>query len=111
MMGWTLTVLIAVGLTGTARTAMAEPEDPITVLVYVTNQAEITQRVLAHALAEATRIYNCIAVRLVWTENAATKYRFAIRITTKPLGGNPVDLHALGAAPGTKQARGTSSVA
>jgi hypothetical protein len=112
MMGRTLTVLIAIGLTGTARTAVAEPEDPIAVPVYVTNQAEIPPSVFTHALAEATRIYSGIGVKLLWTESSAAEYHFTVRIISKPLGGDRViDLHALGAAPGTKQMRGKSAYA
>ncbi len=107
MMGRTLTVLIAIGLTGTARTAVAKPEDPIAVVVYVTNQAEIPPSVFTHALAEATRIYSGIGVSLLWTESPAADYHFTVRIISKPLGLHRViDLHALGAAPGTKQMHG-----
>ena len=112
MSRWTLTVLVVVGLTGTARTTMAEPHDLLTLLVRVTNQTEIPQGPLARALAEATRIYNQIGVRLVWTENSAAEYRFTVRIISKPLGGERVtDLHALGAVPGTKEKRGSLAYA
>ena len=107
MSRWTLTVLVAIGLAGTARAARAEPANPITVLVYVTNQAEIPPGVLTHALAEATRIYSGIGVTLAWTESSPAAYRFIIRIASKPFGTDRViDLHALGATPGTKQLRG-----
>jgi hypothetical protein len=106
MRAWTLAVLVAIGLTGTARTTMAEPDD-LTILVRVMNHTEIPQAVLALALAEATRIYNDIGGRLVWTESSTAEYRFTVRIISKPLSGDRVsDLHALGAAPGTKETRG-----
>jgi hypothetical protein len=111
MSRWTLTVVMAIGLTGTARTASAQSGDPFTVLVHVTNHAEIPQGVLTQALAEASRIYGGIGVKLGWSESAAT-YHFMIRITSKPFTGSGVmDHHTLGATPGTKQARGTLAYA
>jgi len=107
MRAWTLAVLVVIGLTATARTTTAGPDDPITLVVRVTPQTEIPQGVLALALVEATRIYDDIGVRLVWTESSAAEYRFIVRIIMKPLGGDRVsDLHALGAAPRTKEMHG-----
>ena len=74
---WTLTVLVAIGIAGTARAAQAQPTAPIagpghaqpTVVLHVMNYAALSRDVLDETMARVARVYNAIGVRTVWVEN------------------------------------------
>ena len=61
--------LAAIGAAATPRPAAARPAG-LTVVLHVSNFADVSVRDLAAAEAEATRVYDDIGVRLVWTEQA-----------------------------------------
>ena len=104
MRGWTLTLTVAVGLTGTARVATAEEEPSTLVLVLIT-EAKVPGDVLTRAQAEATRIYERIGVTLVWADRAAADSHVTVKIVQNPLGGNSIDRRAMGGAPGKRATR------
>jgi hypothetical protein len=89
------------------RCGAAEPRDPPTIFLFVINEAGVSQNVLTSAQAEATKIYEAIGVKLVWSDDVATSHRFILKLIAKPLAGANVDRRAMGGAPGAKHARGT----
>jgi hypothetical protein len=113
MRGWALTILVAIGLTGTARTAWAEPEDPISVGLLVVDEAGVASNVLTLARAEATRVYHAFGITLVWTEGhkGSVAYRFVVKIVSRALKGKGINGRAMGVAPGTEATRGTVAYA
>ena len=110
MLAWTITLTVAVGLTGTARVATAE-EAPRTLVLILITEAKVPGDVLTRAQAEATRIYEQIGVTLVWADRAAADSHFTVKIVQNPLGGNSIDRRAMGGAPGTRHTRGTLAYA
>jgi hypothetical protein len=104
MNGWTLAIVVALGLSGVARTAMAQQEDPIAVIVQVSNQAGVSRDVLTHAYAEATRAYSKIGINVIWCESATAESAFTIRIVSDAPDGVR-DGRQLGVVPGTKPGR------
>ena len=80
MRGWMLTVVVAIGLAGTARAARAEPADPIaatgqdqpTLVLHVINYAAVSSDVLNRAMARVASVYELIGVRTVWVDSEAT---------------------------------------
>ena len=80
MSRWTLTVLVAIGMAGTARAAQAQPAPPMaaagqgqpTIVLHVMNYAALSRDVLNEAMARVALIYNAISVRTVWVESERT---------------------------------------
>ena len=94
------------------RCGAAEPRDPPpTIFLFLINEAGVPQAVLASAQAEATRIYEAIGVKLVWSDDVATNHHFVLKLIAEPPAGASVDRRAMGGAPGTKHARGTLAYA
>ena len=77
MSRWTLTVLVAIGMAGTARAAQAQPPPPLaaagqgqpTIVLHVMNYAALSRDVLDETMARVARVYNAIGVRTVWVES------------------------------------------
>jgi hypothetical protein len=59
----------AIGAAATARSAAAQLPG-LTVVLHVSNFADVSAHDLAAAETEATRVYDDIGVRLIWTEQA-----------------------------------------
>jgi hypothetical protein len=76
MSRWTLTVLVAIGMAGTARAATAEPTDPIaatgqghpTMVLHIINYPALSRDVLDETKARVTSVYEVIGVRTVWVD-------------------------------------------
>ena len=79
MSRWTLTVMVIVGLAGTARAARAQA-DPIsptdqgqpTIVLHVINYAALSRDVLDETMARVASVYKVIGVRTVWVESERT---------------------------------------
>ena len=77
MSRWTLTVLVVIGMAGTARAARAQPADPMaatgqgqpTIVLHVMNYAALSRDVLDETMARVARVYTVIGVRTVWVES------------------------------------------
>jgi hypothetical protein len=77
MSRWSLTVLVAIGMAGTARAATAEPTDPIaateqgqpTMVLHVINYAALSRDVLDETKARVARVYKVIGVRTLWVDS------------------------------------------
>jgi hypothetical protein len=77
MRRWTLTVLVAIGMAGTARAAQAQPASPMaatgqdqpTIMLHVMNYAALSRDVLEETMARVARVYTVIGVRTVWVES------------------------------------------
>ena len=65
MSRWTLTVLVAIGMAGTARAAQAQPTAPMaapgqaqpTIVLHVMNYAALSRDVLDETMARVARVY------------------------------------------------------
>ena len=65
MSRWTLTVLVVIGMAGTARAAQAQPaallastnQDQPTVVLHVMNYAALSREVLDATMARVARVY------------------------------------------------------
>jgi hypothetical protein len=77
MSRWTLTVLVAIGMAGTARAAQAQPADLMaasgqghpTMVLHVINYAALSREVLDETKARVASVYMGIGVRTVWVES------------------------------------------
>ena len=66
MSRWTLTVLVAIGMAGTARAAQAQPAGPMvatgqgqpTIVLHVMNYAALSRDVLDETMARVASVYN-----------------------------------------------------
>lgn len=109
--GCTAGMVMAAGLLRTVPAAAADPTQPLTLVIVVTNQAEVPQSLLNYAEAEAARIYRSVGVNLVWAAKLETTAhpRRIINIVSKPIGRGIDDCRALGTAAGTKEQRGLAA--
>ena len=77
MSRWTLTVLVVIGMGGTARAAQAQSAAPMaatgqgqpTIVLHVMNYAALSREVLDETMARVARVYTVIGVRTVWVES------------------------------------------
>ena len=77
MSRWTLTVLVVIGMAGTARAEQAQPAAPLastdqdqpTIVLHVMNYAALSREVLDATMARVARVYNVIGVRTIWVES------------------------------------------
>lgn len=110
---WTVGMAVFVGLLGGHRLAIAETSQPITIVLLFVNEADVPSNVLSQAQDEASRIYQGLGIRLVWTNPDTERgdYRFTVKILPRTLTGKGIDGRAMGVAPGTREARGTLAFA
>ena len=62
----TVGFLVTLGLAGVGRTASADQTDPLTIVLWVRDTAQVPDDVLTHAQTEVTRIFRQTGVQTVW---------------------------------------------
>jgi hypothetical protein len=62
----TIGCMVTLGLAGVGRTAFADQSEPLTLVVWVRDTAQVPDDVLTHAQTEVTRIFRQAGVEIVW---------------------------------------------
>ena len=67
----TIGCMVTLGLAGVGRTASADQPEPLTLVVWARDTAQVPDDVLAHAQTEVTRIFRQAGVETVWRAPAS----------------------------------------
>ena len=67
----TIGCMVTLGLAGVGRTASADQPEPLTLVVWVRDTAQVPDDVLTHAQTEVTRIFRQAGVETVWRAPAS----------------------------------------
>ena len=111
---WAAGTAVAAALFGTLPGATAHPVEPLTIALVVGDHAQVPERVLTCAKAEAARIYRSAGIELVWSDTLDFSLpQMIVNIVAKPTGASPSvpeslavkskDWRVLGVAPGHKE--------
>jgi hypothetical protein len=104
--GWIAAMALFAGMTGWTE-ATAETSDWLTIPVLVVDQVGVSAHTLRQALQETSRIFDGLGITLVWLagEELPTG-SVIIRIVATPLGRTSRNVHVMGIAARSKEARG-----
>src|SRR5687768_1547925 len=92
MMKWWTAVAVLVTI---AKIVAAEPEDPLTISLQMTNEARVPAHLLEQSQNEVTRIFLRAGLTVRWTD---TEPRFAVQIVGQVLGYGTAGSSGMGVA-------------
>jgi hypothetical protein len=110
-------MVLAAALFGVPPQATGNPVEPLTIVVVVVDHAQIPERALTRAKAEAARIYRTLRINLVWSHSLGSSVQpwMIVNIVSRPIGATvsvpeslaakSADWQVLGVAPGHKERR------
>lgn len=96
-------LVIAIITLGLSQVCEAEPAEPVSLVVQLTNHAGIPAHLLSPAKRQVTRIYAAAGVRIVWKSDTATAQRLDVlllsgKMIDELLGPGPSDPRVLAKA-------------
>ena len=98
-------LVLAAGLAGLARPAVADPRPSLRIALHVYDDESIPPDVVSRAKAEMTRIYRHAGIDVVWTKQASSVVTLSI-LSREITDDLIVAETALGATPSTREYRG-----